>query len=189
MPRFDLSQYETVEERIRKFYEDNPDGRIVTENQTSVADRSVSTWVVYTKVFLSAGDQANGLPKATGLAFEVDGTPGANQTAALENAETSSIGRALANAGYSGSKRASKEEMNKAQKGVTPAPVSRDWMAEASKLDSLDDLRGLWLEAKTAKAPQATLDQIKEMADGSRGTSSVSTGAKGSVRGSSGEGK
>jgi len=29
--RFNLEDYETVEERIRRFYEDNPDGRIITE--------------------------------------------------------------------------------------------------------------------------------------------------------------
>lgn len=189
MPKFDLSSYETVEERIRRFYEDNPDGRIVTHNQTTVADRSVSTWVVYTQVFLTAGDQANDLPKATGLAFEVDGTPGANQTAALENAETSSIGRALANAGYSGSKRSSREEMSKANRGVTPPPVSRDFMAEASKLSSLDDLRNLWLEAKTAKAPKQVLDKIQEMANGSRSASSVGDGDQGSLRPSSNKGQ
>ena len=72
MPRFNLNDYETVEERIRRFYDENPDGRIETENLTTPVDRSVATWVVRASIFLTAGDQANRLPKATGLAFEVD---------------------------------------------------------------------------------------------------------------------
>ena len=31
MARFNLDDYETVESRIKKFYEQNPDGRIVTK--------------------------------------------------------------------------------------------------------------------------------------------------------------
>jgi hypothetical protein len=64
--RFKLEDYETVEERIRKFYEANPDGRIITENLTTPEDRSVSTWIVRAEVFLSAGDQANSIAKASG---------------------------------------------------------------------------------------------------------------------------
>ena len=31
MPKFDISQYETVEERLKKFWADYPNGRIWTE--------------------------------------------------------------------------------------------------------------------------------------------------------------
>lgn len=164
MTRFNLEDYETVEERIRKFYEQNPDGRITTANQTTVEDRQVSTWVVSASVFLTAGDQANNLPKATGLAFEIDSNVGANKTAALENAETSAIGRALANAGLSGNKRTSREEMEKVERGQTPQPV-RNWVAEADALDSVDDLRLLWNEAKKHRATPAVLAKVKERAD------------------------
>lgn len=164
MPKFDLSNYETVEERIRKFYEQNPDGRITTQNQTTTDDRAVSTWIVSASVFLTAGDQANGLPKATGLAFEVDGQGMANQTAALENAETSAIGRALANAGLSGNKRASREEMAKAERGVTPKPT-RNWLADAEKIQDVESLRILYSQAKAAKASAATLTKLKERAE------------------------
>lgn len=163
MQRFNLEDYETVEERIRKFYEANPDGRIITENRTTLEDRSVSTWVVLASVFLTASDQANNLPKATGWAFEIDGGNGANKTAALENAETSAIGRALANAGLSGNKRTTREEMTKVERGVTPEPI-RDWAGEASKLTTKDELRELWNEAKRNKATPATLEKIKSFA-------------------------
>jgi hypothetical protein len=164
MNRFNLEDYETVEERIRKFYEANPDGRIITENKTTLEDRSVSTWVVFASIFLTAVDQANHLPKATGWAFEIDGGNGANKTAALENAETSAIGRALANAGFSGNKRTSREEIEKVERGVTPQPV-RDWETEASKLSTIEELRELWNEAKRNNAPPATLSKIKKQAD------------------------
>lgn len=162
--KFNLDDYETVEERIRKFYEQNPDGRITTDNKTTVEDRQVSTWVVFASVFLTAGDQANNLPKATGLAFEIDSNVGANKTAALENAETSAIGRALANAGLSGNKRTTREEMEKVERGQTPQPV-RNWVAEADALDRVDDLRLLWNEAKKNRATPAVLAKVKERAD------------------------
>lgn len=169
MARFNLADYETVEERIKRFYADNPDGRIVTENLTSVADRSVSTWVIRAEVFLTAGDQANQLPKASGLAFEVDGGNGANQTSALENAETSAIGRALANAGYSGNKRASREEMEKVLRADEVAGIlkaERDWVKDAQELKDVDKLRMLYMEAKSAGQPQHILKQIEKLAKG-----------------------
>jgi hypothetical protein len=164
MSRFNLEDYETVEERIRRFYEAHPDGRIITQNLTSVEDRTVSTWVVTASVFLTAGEQAAGLPKATGLAFEIDSNVGANKTAALENAETSAIGRALANAGWSGNRRTSREEMEKVERDISPEPV-RNWVAEADALDSVDDLRLLWNEAKKHKATPAVLAKVKSRAD------------------------
>lgn len=160
MARFNLNDYETVEERIKRFYEQNEDGRITTENLTTAADRSVSTWIVRASVFLSAGDQANNIPKATGLAFEVDGGNGANQTAALENAETSAIGRALANAGLSGNKRTTREEMSKANKGITPQ-APKNWLHEADKITDVAGLRWLYAQAKNEGAPTETLERIE----------------------------
>lgn len=185
MAKFNLNDYETVEERIKRFYEENPDGRITTENLTTEVDRSVSTWVVQASVFLTAGDQAAYLPKATGLAFEVDGTGMANQTAALENAETSAIGRALKNAGLGNS--VTRQEMEKVERGVKPKPA-RDWLADAAKLDDIAGLRALWLDAKTQRVPENILKKIKELAD-VRSADSVSSGTAGSVSGSSKGGK
>ena len=163
--RFNLDDYETVESRIKRFMETNEDGRLVTELITDpLLQEKPIIWVVKSYAYLSAGDQAAGLPKATGYAFEVDGTGGANATAALENAETSSLGRCLANLSMSGNKRASREEMEKVVR--SGANVNRNWLAEASKLTDVDALRLLWAEAKAAKAPQKTLDQIKELANG-----------------------
>ena len=155
MARFDLNSYETVESRIRRFLEEYPDGRIITHNLTTAADRSVSTWIVRAEVFLTAGDQAVALPKASGLAFEIDGGAGANQTSALENAETSAIGRALANAGFSGNKRASREEMEKVERGAT------NWLQEADKITDIAGLRWLYAKAKSENASTEILERLE----------------------------
>lgn len=163
MGSFNPADYETVAERIARFYKDFPDGRIVTKNITQAHDRAISTWVVQSWVYLTSEDQARGLPKATGLAFEIDGAGMANKTSALENAETSSIGRSLANAGYSGDKRVTREEMNKVNRGVTP---SKNYMAALENINDIEGLRSLYNEAKQNKVPSSILEAIKEKADG-----------------------
>jgi hypothetical protein len=167
MAQFNLADYETVEERIRRFYKDHPQGRIITDNITTLQDRQVSTWVV--KALVYTNDDM--YPKASGLAFEVDGQGMANKTSALENAETSAIGRALANAGYSGNKRTSRQEMEKVARGATPKATSKDWIAMATDLgNDIEGLRLLYSQAKTANAAPATLAKIQELAVGPTST-------------------
>lgn len=164
MASFNLADYETVEERIKRFYSDNPNGRIVTKNKTKASDRAVSTWVVKAEIWLPYATSEgrfldDAFLKATGWAFEIDGQGMANKTSALENAETSAIGRALANAGYSGNKRASREEMAKVAKAE-----KRDWLAEADKLAlsyDVDGLRLLYTDAVAAKVAPDVLAVIK----------------------------
>jgi len=167
MANFNLSDYETVESRIARFYKDYPDGRIITKNVTTAQDRTVSTWVVKTTIYLSDADQERKLPKATGYAFEIDGVGMANKTSALENAETSSTGRALANAGYSGNKRASREEMAKVERAVEPQAPTRPWLVEAEDLASKKDLPGLrelYSAAVRMKVSAPIIEKIKEIA-------------------------
>lgn len=151
MANFNLADYETVEDRIKRFYEQYPDGRIITVDYTSENDRAQSVWKVKTFVYLTLGDQAADLPKATGHAFEVDGVGMANKTSALENCETSSIGRALANMNLSGNKRTSREEMEKVARAQTPqkpaVEVPEGFADRVSVAESLTDLEFLWNEA------------------------------------------
>ena len=156
MANFNLADYETVEERSKRFYADWPSGRIVTENLSTLQDRQLLTWVVKATIYC---DLIDDLPKSTGHAFEIDGSGGANKTSALENAETSAIGRALANAGYSGNKRASREEMEKVERNKTPAV---DWLAMASGRN-VEGLRELYSQAVAGRASKTILDQLKEL--------------------------
>jgi len=86
--------------------------------------------------------------------------------------------------GMSGNKRASREEMQKVERYEEPQklnPTGRNWATEASKLENIDDLRSLWMEAKAAKAPQKTLDLIQELADAKRNPNAEREGATGST--------
>ena len=173
MATFNLNDYETVEERLRRFWAmpEHADARIETRNHTTPQDRAVNTWVVEARIYLTAEDQEMSCPKATGWAFEVDGQGMANKTSALENCETSAIGRALANMNLSGNKRVTREEMAKVERGATP--IGRNWLAEAELAD-ISTLRLLYSEAKTAKAPTATLERIKEIASERSGSTDSS---------------
>ena len=114
---FNLADYETVEVRLEKFIKDYPSFRIATELEVVEATR----YIVKAYLFKDASD---GVAWATGYAEETVTSRGVNQTSALENCETSAIGRALANAGYAPKgKRPSREEMSKvvASKPVKPA--------------------------------------------------------------------
>lgn len=152
---FRLEDYETVEDRLERALGVYKDLRVVTVNHTTPQDREARTWVVEARVYMNAGDQAADLPKATGWAFEVDGTGMANQTSALENCETSALGRALKQA-FGGSKGPSRQEMEKVQRGTTP----RDWVTEADSLVEVPQLRKLWAEAKQAGADKVTLEKL-----------------------------
>jgi hypothetical protein len=109
---FNLEDYETVEERLVKFWKEHPDGQI----HTKLLDHSSARFIVEASIFRT---EADARPWTTGLAEETVQGRGVNATSALENCETSAIGRALANAGYATKgKRASREEMLKVAKGV-----------------------------------------------------------------------
>lgn len=186
MPKdnFNLDTYETVEQRIARFYSDHADGRIITDDVSTEADRAKSVWRVKATIFFDAEQQARNLPKATGYAFEVDGRGMTQAANALETCETSAIGRALANGGYSGSKRPTREEMGKAQRqGPTreaiaaatappPPPASpQEIAAEVAAIQqaitggvikTVDDGRIAWAKVKRMGADQPTLDALAQ---------------------------
>jgi len=117
--RFDLSQYATVEERLVKFWQDHPDGAIITE----IAYREGDTIIFKAYIYFERGGEL----VATGYAEEVKDASPVNKTSYVENAETSAIGRGLANANYAMKKRPSREEMQKAERRAnttTPTTVT-----------------------------------------------------------------
>jgi hypothetical protein len=109
---FNPSDYALVATRISLFYESHPTGRIITELVSR--DRDV---LFKASVYRSSADAE---PAATGWALEREGDGEINEVACVENTETSAIGRALANLGFTAStKRASREEMEKAERRRT----------------------------------------------------------------------
>ena len=121
---FNLEDYETVEERLTKYWKDHPDGQI----HTQLLEQTASRFIVLASIFRT---EADARPWTTGLAEETVQGRGVNATSALENCETSAIGRALANAGYATKgKRASREEMSKVKAKVEVQSIVQETKAK-----------------------------------------------------------
>lgn len=127
---FNINDYETVEVRLGKFIADYPDFMVHTE----LLEHTEKRFIVLAKIYRTCVDSQ---PFATGLAYEIISDRGVNSTSALENAETSSLGRALANAGYAAKgKRPSQSEMAKVIAAETEPKSFKE------KLESRQNLYG-----------------------------------------------
>ena len=142
MPKSDLpigGEYAPVADRIVLFYERYPEGRIVTQLTMHNEREIVFCASVYR-------DQQSRVPAATGWASERVGDGDINTVACLENTETSAIGRALANLGFTASRfRPSLEEMEKADRArqrLVARPLDADMQRVAdARSDLLSMLR------------------------------------------------
>ena len=104
---FNPADYAAVDERLPLFWADCPRGCIHTEIIVDDGTRIIVRAELY-------ADIADPVATTTGFAEEVRGSSMVNKTSALENCETSAIGRALANYQYqAGKKRSSLEEVVK----------------------------------------------------------------------------
>lgn len=126
---FNLEDYEPVEERIKKFYTDNKDGRILTSIHSDDGKRII----IKAELYRDASDTV----WASGFAEEVRGEGYVNKTSAVENCETSAIGRALANANYAGSKRPSREEMASVENKLKDVKTETISTAQRGKIFAL----------------------------------------------------
>jgi hypothetical protein len=148
---FDLSMYETVDQRLEKFWAKYPDGSIITEMVAYKDDRYIFKASVY-KTY------ADVLPFATGYAEETVSGRGVNSTSACENAESSAIGRALHTGGISkhseGKPRPSAEEMAKVKaKQDKPLPNTfAEKLADKITVEKEDDP---WTTKEVHPAPSA----------------------------------
>ena len=117
-----FEDYVPVAERLERFYERYPDGRITT----AIVQHDLETGFVLMRaeVYRTPDDAQ---PAATGHAFEVRGDSYVNKTSYVENAETSSVGRALAMLGFEVKRGiASREELQKTarmQQAAAPPPA------------------------------------------------------------------
>jgi hypothetical protein len=175
---FDLSNYETVEDRLVRFWaEHGPGARVETCMMSYDGDSCIFRAEIYFK-------NSETVPTATGYAQEIRSDRGVNSTSFVENCETSAIGRALANCGYAThGKRPSREEMSKVSRAeypntghVSPAPSGASehtprgafatpkqlgYIKKLAKDAGLDDLRLLELIQRTLNSDEAVLELLK----------------------------
>lgn len=117
---FNLENYEDVDTRIHKFYEINPDGAIITELVSNDEEKGIVVFKAY--AYRTYVDTS---PSAVGYARGARKDRGVDRDFWVENCESSSIGRCLANLGLSAKgKRPSSLEMAKVNDAQTsPKPI------------------------------------------------------------------
>lgn len=118
-----MQDYVTVAERIEKFYERYPEGRIVTTIVEHDAERGFI--LMRAEVYRHPDDAA---PSASGHAYEYRDAGYVQKTSYIEVGETSAVGRALALCGFEVKRGiASREEMEKASRmAQSVRPPERD---------------------------------------------------------------
>ena len=155
MAHFDLSQYQTVQERIDLFWELYPNGRFNLEIVTMTPEQVVIKSEVWT-------DISEEKPRAVDFAEERFGSSPVNKTSFIENCASSSLGRSISQLGGVLSpkgKRPSASEMDKVNR-----INNRNWMAEAEVLALVYDangLRKLYSEAVANRALPDIIEKIK----------------------------
>lgn len=127
-----IQDYVTVAERIERFYERYPDGRVITHIVEHDSERGFI--LMRADVYRNPDDT---LPAATGHAYELKSEGYVQRTSYIEVCETSCVGRALAMAGFEvrrgiasreeieKSSRMSQEQQGREQVAPTPAPVKK----------------------------------------------------------------
>ena len=137
MADINLDNYEPVDERIARFKADHPNFRVLTE-ESHDGEPGATRWIVKASIWRDA--ENTGMPDGTGYAFEIDGQGMTQRTAALETCETSALGRALANLGYAGNRKVTREEM------IKPAVAQFEDRVAAAQSEA--ELRSIWVEAQ-----------------------------------------
>jgi hypothetical protein len=118
--KFNLDEYITVSERVEKFYEKYPEGRIITN--VIELNHETGFVLIQAMVYRASTDTQ---PSATGHASETRGDSYINKNSFVENCETGAVGRALALLGFEVKRGiASREELEKTAR-MTPDKAAR----------------------------------------------------------------
>lgn len=129
--KFNLADYVMVKDRVTKFYEKYPTGRIIT--QVIEHDREMGFVMIKAEIFRFFNEA---VPASSGHAYELKSEGFVNKTSYIENCETSAVGRALGLLSFeiTGSI-ASREEMEKVER-----------MSVEPNADLAEKIRTIWLE-------------------------------------------
>ena len=150
-------EYMTVALRVQQFREAHPDWSIITQVVHRDADEVVMVCSILNE---------QGRVIATGHAEEKRKASQINSTSALENCETSAIGRALAGAGFGGSEFASANEVQNAVAQQAKPRGNIDKALEAiSKAETMPILKTVYEAATRAFKDPEDLVKITEAKD------------------------
>lgn len=154
---FDLTQYQTVQERIDLFWAKYPDGRLNLE----IVSLTETQVVMKAEVFL---DKADDKPAAVDYAEERLGTSHINKVSFVENCATSAYGRAISALGGEFSpkgKRPSATEMDKVNRVNESDDLFR-LAAEQFYNKDIEGLRATYVKAQELGLPENQLEKIKK---------------------------
>lgn len=132
MANFDLSSYQTVQDRIDILRRNFPTARLVA----SIEHLTDTEVIVKTELFLNSGDE---LPTCVDFAHEVKDSNPVNRTSWIENATTSSYGRTISLLG-----------LEYSPKGLKPSREEMEKVARAAVKQT---------RAKADKGPQNTAER------------------------------
>ncbi len=155
-----VKEYEKVAFRIKKFRDLHPDWTV----RTRILERTEDCVVMVCEIIDEVGRLL-----ATGHAEEMRRSSEINKTSALENAETSAIGRALAALGLGGTEFASAEEVVVAQEAQQDLVQLREKcmprLEDAASINSAS-LKTAWeaLSVEGRRACKSDLGRLKTLA-------------------------
>ena len=138
-------EYQTVALRVQKFREAHPDWELSTE----IIEANEKLVIMQARIY-----NTDGKCIATGHAEEFRTASQINCTSALENAETSAIGRALAAAGWGGTEFASANEV---QNAIHQQSNPEKFIKQIEESKSVEELRSTFKTAFSAlqRSPDA----------------------------------
>ena len=170
--RIHNKEYTTVAERVDTFRKEHPDWSI----QSDIHSLDKETVVIKSSIFNEKGRLIS-----TGIAEENRNASKINRTSAVENCETSAIGRALAFLGLGGTEIASADEVAaaiarenapiappQAQKAKIDAGILDGFLAALRDAQNLATLKEIWqegsglLDGESLKKALAVKDAMKE---------------------------
>jgi hypothetical protein len=158
-----LDNYEPVADRISKFWDKYPNGRLHTEivliNETEIVIKASA----YT-------DREDTRPAAIDFAQETRNSSQINRQSFIENCATSALGRCLATLNFQPKRdgkaiRPSREEMKAVQRASVDE--SKDLLNRATVealAGNLEALRAIYKEAQSAKLSAEDLKKIADLA-------------------------